>query len=87
MKEEPVIKNEAEFKEEKQQLSIMIPREREGSVQNSPSITSPALGKSPTKPSLGLPDQVTDSQIFSVQLNYNVFLYFFLMRLFNVFLF
>ena len=66
MKEEPVIKNEAEFKEEKQQLSIMIPKERDCSVQNSPSITSPALGKSPTKPNLSLPDQVTNSYIFSV---------------------
>ena len=64
-----VVKKEVEFKEEvteykddgQQQLSIVIPKDKEGgsgSVKNSPSITSPALaGKSPTKPSLGLPDQ------------------------------
>ena len=54
------VKKEVDFKEEEHQLSIMIPKDKEGSgsVKNSPSIMSPALsGKSPTKPSLGLPDQ------------------------------
>ena len=59
---EPEVKVEprVSVKEEEQQLSIMIPKDKEdsGSVKNSPSIMSPALsGKSPTKPSLGLPDQ------------------------------
>ena len=54
------VKKEVDFKEEEQQLSIMIPKDKEGpgSLKNSPSIMSPALsGKSPTKPSMGLPDQ------------------------------
>ena len=59
-----VIKKEVDFKDDEgqKQLSIVIPKDKDvgsgSSVKNSPSITSPALsGKSPTKPSMGLPDQ------------------------------
>ena len=62
-KDSPVKKEEAvDIKQEDKQLSIVIPKDKEGSgsVLNSPSVTgdcSPAPGKSPGKPSLGLPDQ------------------------------
>ena len=63
IKEEPadeakeVIKMEES--EDTKQLTIMIPKEKEESLDNSPSasMSSPVSGKSPSKPSLGLPDQ------------------------------
>ena len=61
-KDIPVKEEEAvDIKQEDKQLSIVIPKDKEGSgsVLNSPSVTgdcSPAPGTSPGKPSLGLPD-------------------------------
>ena len=63
VKEELVVQEviKKEEPEDTKQLTILIPKEKDESMENSPSASEPSPGpgsiKSPSKPSLGLPDQ------------------------------